>query len=239
VAELLLLALFDPVDPAPGADQALDVGGGAGEGEVEQLLLVVRGGDAGQGADLGVGDAAVAHGLGEARQVAEGAGDADMLAGWAEGEAGAPAEPVGAGAETPMEVAVPALALVELADEGEELVGGGGDLGGELGDPFAELFYVVARRSGAGSWREGREGLIHGVLQRVQRHCKPMFFKALDRFLRDEKGALHLSGCLGGGAGLSGGVSRLMGCAGYDLGCCETGRRKPCQGVSTTFFRSR
>ena len=67
VAQRLPLALLDPVDPAPGADQALDVGGRAGYGEVEQVLLVVRGGHPGQGADLGVGDPPLAHGLGEPR----------------------------------------------------------------------------------------------------------------------------------------------------------------------------
>ncbi len=69
-------------------------------------------------------------------------GYADSLAGWAHGDAGAPAQPVGARLEAP----VPALSLVELADQHQETVSGGMDVGGEFGDLIAQALEV-------GGWR--------------------------------------------------------------------------------------
>ena len=62
-------------------------------------------------------------------------GDAHLLAGGAGGEAGAPAQPVGAGGEAARS---PAPLLVELAGEDEQGAGSGLDAGGELGDPVAQ-----------------------------------------------------------------------------------------------------
>ncbi len=88
------------------------------------------------------------------------------------------------------EAAVPALAGVELGDEDEELVGRRGDLGGELGDPLAELVEValdVALGEGAlgeGALGEGARagaglfdllGLGHGGLQGVCPIVNPVF----------------------------------------------------------------
>ncbi len=79
----------------------------------EQAHLGLRGRDAGQGADLGVGELAARQGVSQGRQRPEGAGHPDMLAGGAQGEADAPGEPLGAGAEA----VGPAAAGVELADQ--------------------------------------------------------------------------------------------------------------------------
>lgn len=66
--------------------------------------------------------------------------DADLLPGRAQGDTGAPVQPVGAR----LEARAPALPLVELADEHQETVGGGMDVGGELRDLVAEAFEVGA-----------------------------------------------------------------------------------------------
>jgi hypothetical protein len=74
---------------APAADDALDLGGGGDAAEGEQALFGLRGGHPGEGADLGGGEFTAGQGLGQPGQAAEGAGDADALAGGAEVEAGA------------------------------------------------------------------------------------------------------------------------------------------------------
>ena len=60
-------------------------------------------------------------------------GDPDLLACGAEGDAGAPAQPVGSRLEAP----TPALPLVELTDQHKEPIGGGMDVGRQLGDVIA------------------------------------------------------------------------------------------------------
>jgi hypothetical protein len=76
--------------------------------------------------------------VGEAGQGAEGAGDADVLAGGAGGEADAPGEPGGAGGEA----VVPASLSVEHADEVEEARDGGIEVSGQLGDLIAQAFEI-------------------------------------------------------------------------------------------------
>ena len=170
----VLRLLGRAVDPPPRADHLLDVRGGAGEGDVEQRLLGRGGRHAGDGAHLRVGDGAAPQRLAQPRQLRQGVGDAHLLAGGARREADAPAQPVGAGGE-----AFPAVALVELADEDEQLVGGGLDAGGEVGYPVAERLDVgrglvgarglhgrdvgLGSRSGRRSRRDGRNGNDAGL----------------------------------------------------------------------------
>ena len=170
----VLRLLGRAVDPAPRADHLLDMRGGAGEGDVEQRLLGRGSCHAGDGAHLRVGDGAAPQRLAQPRQLRQGVGDAHLLAGGARREADAPAQPVGAGGE-----AFPAVALVELADEDEQLVGGGLDAGGEVGYPVAECLdagrgLVGSRRlrgrdvglgSRSGRWgrRDGRDGQAAGL----------------------------------------------------------------------------
>jgi hypothetical protein len=110
------------------------VGGGARAPHREQAGLGFRRGHAGQGAHLGVGQLPAGERPGEERQRSEGARHPDPLAGRAQVEAHAPAQPGGAGAEA----AVPTAAGVELTDQGEEARGGGIEVGGQLGDLVAE-----------------------------------------------------------------------------------------------------
>ena len=195
-AELVAGGLGLAVDLAPGAHQLLDVEGGAVAGAVEEVGLVLGGGDAGEGADLRVGDLAAGEGGGEQRQGRQGAGHPHLLAGGAEGEAGAPVEPVGAGAEAD----APALALVELLEQHEQLVGRRLDVGREPGDAFAEgLERLGGGRPRAAGLRDDRVRRAHGGGRSeggngdVERHrrssrrnrwfdCKPRF-------------SSHLKGC--------------------------------------------
>ena len=158
VSPPLLRLLHVPVDAPPRAGDPLHVRRRARQRHVEQGLLVLRGGDPGDRAHLRVGDPAAAHGVAQLRQLSEGAGHADVLAGGPRREPGPPAQPVRARQAT-----VPALLLVELADEDEQLVGGGLNAGGQLGDAVAEpgeLRSAVAGRSRplAGRRLVGRPG---------------------------------------------------------------------------------
>ncbi|MEX2220790.1 MAG: hypothetical protein WEG40_03240 [Candidatus Rokuibacteriota bacterium] len=103
------------VHPPPAAHDALHVAGRARAPHREQSGFRLRRGHAGQGAHLGVGQLPASQGLGQAGQRPEGARHPDPLAGRAQVEAHAPAQPVGAGAEA----RVPAAAGVEVADQGE------------------------------------------------------------------------------------------------------------------------
>ena len=121
----------------------------------QQPRLGLGRGHAGQGADLGVGELAAGQRLGQARQRVERAGDADPLAGGAQVEADAPAEPGGAGGEA----GVPAAAGVELADEGEQPGGRGVEVRGQLGDLVAQAVQVGERMLRGG---DGLRGDRHG-----------------------------------------------------------------------------
>ena len=140
------LAIFAPVEAAPLPDHALDVGGGAVPGEGQKFGFVVRGGDAGQGPHLRVRDLALFEGGRDEGQGGQTARHADLLAGGPEGDAGAPGEPVGAGA-----AALPESLFVVDPQHGEEAVGGGVDVGAERGDPVAERVVRDGDRAGAGA----------------------------------------------------------------------------------------
>ena len=114
-------------------DHPFHVRGGAVAREIEQFGLVVRPGDAGQGPHLRVRELSLGEGLGDQGQRGEAAGHAHLLAGGAERDAGAPGEPVGAGAEP-----LPAFRGVVDLEKTEEPVGGGRDVGAEKGDLVAE-----------------------------------------------------------------------------------------------------
>ena len=74
---------------------------------------------------------------------ASASGDAQLLAGSAELEAGAPVEPVGTGTK-----ALPAMVAVELAQVTKEFVSGGLDARRQLGDAVAEQIQVARRLRG-------------------------------------------------------------------------------------------
>jgi len=131
------LAVHSP----PAADDELDVLGGAGAADREQALLGLRRRDARQCTDLGVRQLAAGEGLRQARQRTKRARHADVLACGARLESDAPRQPVGA---RPKAVA-PAAARVELADEIEQVRGGGVEMSGELSDLVAEVLELRGR----------------------------------------------------------------------------------------------
>ena len=96
-------------------------------------------------AHQGVGKPAAGHGRGEVVEIGLRGGDAQLFAGRAEIEAGAPVEPVGTGTE-----ALPAVVAIELAQLAQELVGGDLDARGQLGNLVAEAIQV-GRLGGSGS----------------------------------------------------------------------------------------
>src|SRR5439155_23857752 len=125
-----LLRFDRPVHVSPAAYDALDMNGGAGAGNPQELLFCLRRRHAGQGAYFGIRDLSAGKGMGEARQRAEGARHADPLARGALVEPDPPAQPVSAGANP----VAPALARIELADQVEQAGGGRVDVRGELSD---------------------------------------------------------------------------------------------------------
>ena len=137
------------------AGECLDVLGGAVQSNVEEIGFVVRGGDTGEGTNLGVAEFTLGEGFGEQGQFTERPGDADLLAGGVGVDTAGPSEPVGAGEGA---LGGPDLAAVELGDEGEEAVGGGVDVGGEGGDGGGERIVIHA----CGVVRIGGERRCHG-----------------------------------------------------------------------------
>jgi len=129
-----LPSLGPPVYRPPAAHDPLDVSGRAGAPHREQARFRLRGGHAGEGADLGVRQLPAGKGLSEEWQRLEGARNPHPLTGGAQVESDSPTQPGGAGAEA----RVPSPACVELADQGQEARGGGVEVGGQLGDLVAE-----------------------------------------------------------------------------------------------------
>ena len=110
-------ALGLAIHPAPASHDPLHVLGRAGAANVQQTLLILRRGDTGEGPDLGVRQLAASEGLRKPREIRQRPGDADLLPGGAQIDAGAPGQPLGAGAEA----VVPAALGVELADQVEQV----------------------------------------------------------------------------------------------------------------------
>jgi hypothetical protein len=143
------------IDAAPAAHDALDVSGCAAASHPEQPRLGLRRGNAGQGPDLGVRQLPAGEGVRQQWERRQGARHADLLAGRAEVEADAPAQPVGARAEP----VTPAAAGIELADEVEEAGGGGLEMRRQLGDLIAQ---PVQFRDAAEGGADGCRVDVHG-----------------------------------------------------------------------------
>ena len=133
------LCLLGALGPAIQPYELLHMLGGAVQADVEEIVLVLRRGDAGERPDLGVAQLALRERLGKQRQLRQRPSDADFLPGGMGIDAAGPREPVGAG-QRPL--GGPDLAAVELGDEGEKPVRGGMDVGGEGGDGSGESVVV-------------------------------------------------------------------------------------------------
>src|SRR5439155_26838457 len=144
VALRALHGLCLPIDPAPAADDALDVLGGPGSADRERPLFGLWSRHTRQRADLRVRELTAGERLRQPRECSERARNSDPLAGRAGIEPDAPGQPRSARVEP----VAPAAACVELADEVEKPPGGGVKVGGQLGDLVAETIHLSGAASG-------------------------------------------------------------------------------------------
>ena len=150
------LGLFGALRPAIQADELLHMLRGAVQPDIEEVVLVLRRGDSGQGPDLGVTELALRERLGEQRQRGQRARNTDLLPGGMGIDAAGPAQPVGAG-QRPLRA--PDLAAVELGDEGKQPVRGGMDMGGEGGDGGGQGVVVHGGEIVGGDGGDGGHGI--------------------------------------------------------------------------------
>ena len=163
----LLRPLSRPVDPPPPADDLLHVRRRAALRQVEQRLLVVGRCDPRHGPHLRVGNDAAPHRVAQLRQVAQRTRHPHVLARRPRRQAGAPAQPVRAGG-----AARPARARIELPDQEEQLVGGGLNARGELGDAVTEVFELspaIEVRHSPGIGRRVAGSGIHAAREKGRR----------------------------------------------------------------------
>ena len=118
--------------------------------EVEEVGLVVRGGDARHGTHFGEADLAASQRLVDARQLGERVGDPQLFSGRAEGDAAPPAQPMRARESA---LSGPPSLIVEPPEIGEQPVGRNVKEGGGLGDPIGQGLDV-----------DGRSGAVHARL---------------------------------------------------------------------------
>jgi hypothetical protein len=107
------------------------LGGGRG-GDLGDRFVVGGGGHARRGACCTHRERTSIEGSHEVGQLVVAVRESGALACLAEGEAGVDRQPVLEGAEA---VAAPALVIVELGEQADELALGGVDRGGQLADP--------------------------------------------------------------------------------------------------------
>ena len=132
---LLGIRLRVAVRAPPRPHQPLHLRSGGAQSHRQQPRFGGGRGHPGQGAHLRIGKLAAGHGRRDVVEIGQRGGDAQLLAGGAEVEAGAPVQPVGAGAPT-----FPAVVAIELAQVAQQLVSGGVDARRQLGDLVAEKF---------------------------------------------------------------------------------------------------
>jgi hypothetical protein len=113
-AVILVAGRWGELDAAVGRADPFQLGRSGGQAEVDQPLLVGRGGHAGDGAHLGVGEPAGGELGSDQGQMLEGSTDSHVIAPGDQGQAAVPAQPVGRGSALPQH---PGLAAVELGDE--------------------------------------------------------------------------------------------------------------------------
>lgn len=101
-------------DAPEGADRPLELGGGAGPGQLEQLLLVLHRRDPGEGAHLRVRQLAPREAGMDERELRQPPGDTNVLAGRPGGEPAPPGQPLRARTVTGLR---PAASAVELPDQ--------------------------------------------------------------------------------------------------------------------------
>ena len=189
--QLLGIRLRRAVGLPPRAHQPFHLRGGGAAGDGDQARLGRGGRHSRQGAYDGVGKPSAGHGRGEVVESGERCGDAQLLAGGAEIEAGAPVEPVGAGME-----ALPAMLAIELAQVAQQLVGGDLDARGQLGNLVAEAIQVgrlggVRKRRFRSTVRHRGEALIGRHLSGGEGPCELLGYGRLRASCRRRLAGKH------------------------------------------------
>jgi hypothetical protein len=175
-----LLRLGLAVHSTPAPDDPLDVLGGAGAADRQQPLFGLRGGHAGQLADLGVRQLAAGERPRQPWQRAERARHPHVLPGRARCEPHAPGQPGRAGAEA----IAPAATSVELADEIEEAGGRRVEVRRQLGDFVAEAIEILGVRFGRVD--------VHGESSSCWGDSIPQFRRDLEGARSGDRGATAL-----------------------------------------------
>jgi hypothetical protein len=128
-------------DDAPkAAADALELGARAGEREVQQAALVLRRGDAREGAHLRIGEPAPPKRLVDRGQLPQSTGHAHLLPRRHRVESDPPRQPVRAAQRA---LPMPLTRLVELPNARQQVVRGRVEMRGHSGDLFAESMGIV------------------------------------------------------------------------------------------------
>ena len=133
------------LDAPVQAAHSLQLRGRAVAGELEEIGLVFRGGDARHRPYFGEADFAASQRLVDERQSGERVGDPQLFSGRAEGDAAPPAQPVRAGESA---LSGPPGVFVEPPQIGKQPVCRNVKKGGGLGDPIGEGIDVDGRSDG-------------------------------------------------------------------------------------------
>jgi hypothetical protein len=139
----------DPVGAVAGAaegpDDGLELGGGGAVGVVQQQRFEFGGGDAGDRADLGVGQGAGGEPGADRGEFAEPQRDPDLFAGGGRGDPDGPGQPLGGGAGA---LAGPVPADHELGDQSQPPAGQCRELGRAGAQVVFDLGVAAVRELG-------------------------------------------------------------------------------------------
>ena len=153
-------------DPPVRPGEPLQLARGHRHGHRDEVRFGFPGGDPGQRARLGVRQAARRELPPDQRVLRQGPGDPDLLAGGAGGDLALPRQPRRAGRHLPVR---PALALVEVRDQQQELARRRRQVPGQLADPRLQPLQRLRRVTRHGD-RSGH--VIRGAAGARRRQCQ-------------------------------------------------------------------
>jgi hypothetical protein len=139
VAKDRLLCGSDAIGVPPGTHEPLDLRRCGTTCRVQEPPLILRRGHTSDGPNLRVGELTPLHRITDHWQYGQRTSDANLLARGAEGDAGAPVQPM----RTREKATIPACRVIELTKQREQLIRGRVDAGGKLRDGLAELLGIA------------------------------------------------------------------------------------------------